>query len=135
MKLNCNTYFVPFILVWIRTIYNFAQKLCNVRCWVVVNLGSNTFGNPISHQYALPSRFKVWKLDFQSNFEFFWFFGNFDFKTTFLLKSGLIFDDVANLGRASLDGHNQTFWKIRLPKMSLPMLMTCVESYKQKVHY
>ena len=29
-----------------------------------------------------------------------WFFGNFNFKTNFLLKSGPIFDEAAKLGKA-----------------------------------
>ena len=33
------------------------------------------------------------------------FFGDFNSKTTFLLKSGTIFDDVAKLGKATWDAY------------------------------
>ena len=57
------------------------------------------------------------------------FFGNFNFKTTYFLKSGPIFDVVAKLGKTSMDAYNPglwliVFWKIWLPKVSLPRLMT-----------
>ena len=35
------------------------------------------------------------------------FWGNFNFKTTLLLKSGLIFDEAAKLGKATQDGYNR----------------------------
>ena len=35
-----------------------------------------------------------------------WFFGNFDNKTTFLLKSGPIFDKASKLGKATQDAYN-----------------------------
>ena len=78
----------------------------------------------------MPSFAKVWKLDFQSVFsmskiiqifliflslknkslgEHFLlklFFGNFNFKTFLLLKSGPIFDEVAKLGKATQDAYN-----------------------------
>jgi hypothetical protein len=85
---------------------------------------------------ALPARRKVLKLDFQSEFstskiiESFWFlfrykilgahfllkwfFGKINFKTTFLLKSGLIFDQAAKLGKASRDAYNPGLWLILL---------------------
>ena len=33
-------------------------------------------------------------------------FGNFNFKTTFLLKSGLLFDEAAKLGKATRNAYN-----------------------------
>ena len=40
------------------------------------------------------------------------FFGNFNFKTTSLLKSGLIFDQAAKLGKASRGACNTGLWLI-----------------------
>ena len=73
---------------------------------------------------ALPPRRKVPKFDFQSEFSmskiigifliliFFWrirkwFFGNFNFKTTFLLELDPIFDKAAKLGKVTQDTNNQ----------------------------
>ena len=77
---------------------------------------------------ALPPHRNVQKLDFQSEFSMSkiiqiflilgahfllkLFFGNFNFKTTFLLKSGLIFDKAAKLGKTSWDAYNQRGWLI-----------------------
>jgi hypothetical protein len=40
------------------------------------------------------------------------FFCNFNFKTTFLPRSGLIFDKVAKLGKATWDAYNLGGWLI-----------------------
>ena len=36
-----------------------------------------------------------------------WFFSNFNFKTTFSLKSDLIFDEAARLGKTIQDAYSQ----------------------------
>ena len=83
---------------------------------------------------ALPAQRKVQKLDFQSEFSmskiiqifliFFslknknlgvhfllkLFFGDINLKTTFLLKSGLIFDNAAKLGKVTRDPYNLGVW-------------------------
>ena len=85
---------------------------------------------------ALPPRRKVQKLDFQSEFSMSkifqiflisfslknnklgahvllkWFFDDFNSKTTFLLKSGPIFDEAAKLVKASRDAYNPVGWLI-----------------------
>ena len=40
------------------------------------------------------------------------FFGNFNSKTTFLLKSNPIFDEAAKLGKTSWNAYNQEGWLI-----------------------
>ena len=40
------------------------------------------------------------------------FFGNFSFKTTFLLKLGTIFDKAAKLGKSIRDTYNLEGWLI-----------------------
>ena len=85
---------------------------------------------------ALPARCKVLKLDFQSNYSMSkinriflfifslrnkilgahfllkWSFGNFNFKTTSLLKSGPIFDQAAKLVKAFRDALYPGLWLI-----------------------
>ena len=53
---------------------------------------------------ALPARPKVLKLDFQSEFSV--------SKIKKMVKSGLIFDQAAKLGKASRDANNPGLWLI-----------------------
>ena len=84
-----------------------------------IDVGSDTLGNPICQKLAIILDYKCPEmlcLALPAGCTFFaiTFFGDFNFKTTFLLKSGTIFHQTAKLGKTSRDTYNPGLWLILL---------------------